>query len=144
MIFSISGFIRCFRSQAPSPDEKAGLFQQLTLMTLSRASNVDLNIKNIEVETIRTALKEVTGQDASDEQIRINANSNLFEEIPLEKILARVGPFLETNQRIKIVTALAQVIRSDAHVSSREIPFYNMVCEAFQLTPANIAGLVES
>ena len=144
MMFKISGFLSCFRSRDPRPNEKASLLQQLTLMTLARASNADLNVKNIEVETVRSAFKEVTGEDITEEKIRVNANSKLFENAPLEKILARLGPVLEMNQRIKIVSALAQVIRSDTHVSSREIPFFNMVCAAFQLTPANIAGLVES
>ncbi len=40
--------------------------------------------------------------------------------------------------------ALAEVIVSDARVTSKETRFFNMVAEAFQLTPAELAGLIEN
>jgi hypothetical protein len=40
------------------------------------------------------------------------------------------------------VQALANVIRSDTEVTSQEIEFFNMVAEAIDASPAEIAGLV--
>ena len=144
MALGLGNIIKFFGGGEPSTEEKAELFKQLTLMTLSRASAADSNIKAIEVDSVRAIIESVTGESVTAEDVKINANSKLFEEAPLEKYLASVGPKIEIGQRVEIAQALADVIKSDERISSREITFFNMVCTAFQLTPANIAGLIES
>jgi len=62
----------------------------------------------------------------------------------LEKYLNRAGRVLDVQDRITIAEALAEVIVSDARITSKEINFFNMVAAAFQLTPAELAGLIEN
>ena len=51
---------------------------------------------------------------------------------------------LDVADRITIAEALAEVIVSDARITSKETAFFNMVADAFQLRPAALAGLIEN
>lgn len=140
----LKNILKIFGGGEPTPEEKRALVQEATLMTLARATASDSNIKNIEVETVRQIITRVTGEEVSAADVRVAANSELFESAPLEKHLERIGRKLDVKERLQITEALAEVINSDQRVSSREVHFFNMVAEAFQLTPAEVAGIVES
>jgi uncharacterized tellurite resistance protein B-like protein len=56
--------------------------------------------------------------------------------------LRRLGGTISPEHRAMVVQALANVIRSDTEVTSQEIEFFNMVAEAIDASPAEIAGLV--
>ena len=55
-----------------------------------------------------------------------------------------MGKKIDVTDRLLIANALAEVIKSDERVSSREVTFFNMVAGAFSLTPAEVAGLIET
>ena len=130
--------------RVPTEEEKPALRKEATLMTLARATASDTNIKAVEVSTVRDIISRVTGEEVTDADVRVAANSKLYESAPLEKYLASVGRKLDVQDRIDIAEALAEVIVSDERVTSKEIAFFNMVAGAFSLTPAELAGLVQT
>jgi uncharacterized tellurite resistance protein B-like protein len=143
-ISNFSNILKIFGGGQPTPEEKKELFKEVAVMTLARATASDTNIKPVEIETVRTIIERVIGEEVSAADVRVQANSKLFESEPLERYLNRAGRVLDVTSRVKIAEALAEVINADGRVSSKEITFFNMVASAFQLTPAELAGLVAS
>ena len=143
-ISNFSNILKIFGGGEPSEAEKQELFKEVAVMTLARATASDTNIKPVEIETVRLILERVIGEDVSEAEVRVQANSKLFESEPLEKYLTRAGRVLDIADRITVAEALAEVIVSDARVTSKETRFFNMVADAFQLTPAELAGLIEN
>ena len=144
---SLSGLknvLKIFGGSEPTDEEKQALVKEAALMTLARATASDSNIKKVEVETVRQIVERVTGEEVTVADVRVAANSKLFESAPLERYLDDVGRKIDVSDRLHIANALADVINSDERVSSREITFFNMVAGAFQLTPAELAGLIET
>ena len=130
-----------FGGGEPSPEEQRELFQQAALMTLARATSADTNIKEVEIEQVCAVLERITGETVRVSEVRLAANSKLFESAPLEKYLAGVSRKLPSPDRVTIVEALAEVIRSDERISSLEIDFFNTVAAALNVTAAELAGL---
>lgn len=143
-ISNFSNILKIFGGAEPTEEEKQELFKEVTVMALARATASDTNIKPVEIETVRLIIERVIGEDVSEAEVRVQANSKLFESEPLEKYLTRAGRVLDVKDRITIAEALAEVIVSDARVTSKETRFFNMVADAFQLTPAELAGLIEN
>jgi uncharacterized tellurite resistance protein B-like protein len=141
---TFTNILKIFGGGEPTEEEKAELFKEVAVMTLARATASDTNIKPVEIETVRLIIERVTGENAEEADVRVAANSKIFESEPLEKYLARAGRVLDVGDRITIAEALAEVIVSDARVTSKETAFFNMVAEAFHLTPAELAGLIEN
>ena len=140
----LKNILKIFGGSELTEDEKQALVKEAALMTLARATASDSNIKKVEVETVRQIVERVTGEHVSVADVRVAANSKLFESAPLERYLEDVGRKIGVADRLDIANALAEVINSDERVSSREVAFFNMVAGAFQLTPAELAGLIES
>ena len=92
---SLSNILKIFGGAKPTDAEKEDLFKEATLMTLARATASDTNIKPVEVETVRLIIERVTGEECSDADVRVAANSKLYETAPLDKYLARVGKILD-------------------------------------------------
>ena len=143
-ISNFSNILKIFRGDKPTEEEKQELFKEVAVMTLARATASDTNIKPVEIETVRLIIEKVIGDEVSEAEVRVQANSKLFESEPLEKYLSRAGRVLDVQDRITIAEALAEVIVSDARVTNKETRFFNMVADAFQLTPAELAGLIEN
>ncbi len=143
-ISNFSNILKIFGGAEPSEEEKQELFKEVTVMTLARATASDTNIKPVEIETVRLIIEKVIGEEVGEAEVRVQANSKLFESEPLEKYLAKAGRVLDVKDRITIAEALAEVIVSDARVTAKETRFFNMVADAFQLTPAELAGLIEN
>jgi uncharacterized tellurite resistance protein B-like protein len=143
-ISNFSNILKIFGGSQPTEVEKQELFKEVAVMTLARATASDTNIKPVEVETVRLIIERVIGEEVSEAEVRVQANSKLFESEPLEKYLSRAGRVLDVTERITVAEALAEVIVSDERITSKETAFFNMVAGAFQLTPAELAGLVEN
>ncbi len=138
----LSNVLKIFRGTDLSPEEESELFREVLLMTLSRASSSDANIAPIEVETVQAIVEKSTGEEVSAADIRVAAASELYETAPLEKYLSSCGRKLDATSRVATVQALADVIKSDTRVTSREVQFFDMVALALAVTPAEIAGLI--
>ncbi|MCY3837639.1 MAG: TerB family tellurite resistance protein, partial [Gammaproteobacteria bacterium] len=118
------------------------IVNETVLLVLARATAADTNIKHLEVESVREIIKKNTGEDVSAKDVRMASHSGIFDSDPLERHLARVCNKIEVHDRVMIAKALAEVILVDERVTGREVRFFNMVAEALDLTPANIAGLM--
>ena len=141
-IASLGNILKIFGGGEPSEEERQNLFREATLMTVSRATASDTNIKQIEVDTVRDIYQRVTGAEVSSADVRMAANSKLYESAPLYRYLGRVAKVIDVRERVTIANALSEVILSDDHVSEAEVEFFNMVADALQLSPAELAGLV--
>ncbi len=142
-IASLGGVLKIFGGSEPTEEERTQLAQEVMLMVLARATAADSNIKNIEIETVRAIIKDHTDRDFEPSEIRVAANSELFEKAPLQKYVASAGKKLSVAERVSITDALAEVIRSDERISSREVTFFNQIADSLQLTPAEVMGLLE-
>jgi len=142
-IVSLAGVLKIFGGSDPSPEEQEQLAKEVMLMTLARATAADTNIMAIEVEKVREVLLARTGEDISVADVRVAANSRMYEKAPLDKYLSSASRKLKAEDRLNIATALAEVINADGRVSSREIDFFNKVAVSLALTPAQLAGLEE-
>ncbi len=111
-------------------------------MTLARAADADINIQHAEVDRIREILKEHTGEEFSQADIRLAAREELYAESTLVKYLSSVRGKLSNQHRVETVHALADVFRSDLAVNALEVDFFNSVATALHLSPAELAGLI--
>ena len=141
VLTDLSAVAKIFRGGELSDSEKEELFKEALLMALARASSVDSNIHPVEVQYVQTIVKKYTGDDVSAPDVRVAAQSSIFETAPLEKYLATTAKKLDAEHRVHITEALAEVIKIDAHVSIREIEFFDMVASALKITPSEMAGL---
>ena len=135
-VFNIFGGGDC------SDEERERLFKETLLMTLARAADADINIQHAEVDRIREILKEHTGEEFTQADIRLAAREELYAESTLVKYLSSVRGKLTNEHRIETVHALADVFRSDLAVNALEVDFFNSVATALQMSPAELAGLV--
>ena len=142
-IASLAGVMKIFGGSDPSPEEQAQLAKEVMLMTLARATAADTNIKNIEVEKVREVLQARTGEDFPAADVRVAANSKIYESAPLDKYLVSSAKRMTSADRVSTVQALAEVINADGRVSDREIEFFNQVATSLALTPAQLMGLNE-
>ena len=121
----------------PGPDA----YRELLLMVLARATDVDAFTHHAEVETVQKVLRDYIGEDLTSADVRVAARSALYESAPLEKYVARVGARLPRPQRLELVRALVEVLRSDDRIATAEASYFNMICAALQLSFADVAGL---
>ena len=142
-IRDFSNVLKIFSGSDTTPEEQDELVREALVMTLSRAASADANISPCEVETVQAIIKRETGDDVSTADIKVAARSELFETAPLEKYLSSVARKIEDNDRARIARALAEVIKSDVQVTSREVNFFNEMAEALGVSAAGLAGLTQ-
>lgn len=126
----------------PTPEERRELFKEAALMALARATIADTHIEAREVAAVQAVLERITGDRVEIADIQLAARSELFERQPLSKYLSDVGRKLEPTDRTAIVHGLADVIRSDKHVSFFETAYFDNVATALGATPSEIIGLI--
>jgi len=140
-IADLSTVLSIFRGSEPDPEAQEQLFKEVLLMTLARASSSDSAIHNIEVESIQGILQRETGDEISVADVRKAARSDLYEDVPLRKYLASASKKLSSQDRVRIIQTLAEVIRSDTEVSVLEVDFFNSIADALKATPAELMGI---
>jgi uncharacterized tellurite resistance protein B-like protein len=136
--FSMSGISKLFGGASLTEEERANLVKEVMLMTLARAAASDTNIKSVEIDKVQEVLQARTGEEIPTSEIRVAANSALFEKVSLDKYLARSGRDLELEERVDIINALREVIGSDERVSEMEQDFFNMVVKALDIPAASL------
>lgn len=137
----LGNVLKIFRERELNIDAQETLFKEVLLMTLARAASADANIDPVELTTVQEIMQRVTGESVTDADIRLASRPALFDEAPFGKYLASVRKRIGSEQRASVVSALAEVIKSDTRVSVLEIDFFNMVARELQATPAEIAAL---
>lgn len=139
-ISSFSKIMKIFGSD-PTEEEQREIFHEAALMTLARATSADTNVKAVEIQTVQDVMRRVCDAQVSDSDIRVAARSELYERAPLFKYLTAVAPHLDTDQRVAIVNALAEVIKADVRISPAEAEFFDHVAEALTIRPSDLVGL---
>ena len=134
----MTGISKLFGGASLTEEERANLVKEVMLMTLARAAASDTNIKSVEIDKVQEVLHARTGEEIPTSEIRVAANSALFEKVSLDKYLARSGKNLELEERVEIINALREVIGSDDRISEMELDFFNMVVEALDIPAANL------
>ena len=140
-IADLSNVLSIFGGGEPDPEKQKELFKEVLLMTLARASSSDSSIQEIEVEIIQEILKRETDDDISVADVRKAARSDLYEDVPLVKYLASASKKLASEDRVRVIQTLAEVIRSDTEISVLEVDFFNQIAEALKATPAELMGI---
>ena len=119
----MTGISKLFGGASLTEEERANLVKEVMLMTLARAAASDTNIKSVEIDKVQEVLQARTGEEIPTSEIRVAANSALFEKVSLDKYLARSGKNLELEERVEIINALREVIGSDDRISEMEQDF---------------------
>ena len=138
---SLKGVLNIFGGADLSPEEQDQLYKEVALMTLARATSADSNINPVEVDKVISVLKERTGEDFPASEVRVVAQSAIFERAPLDRYLKSSAKKLSWQDRLSIAEALAEVIKADDKVASRELNFFDQIAEALELTPSQLIGL---
>ncbi len=140
-IADLSSSLKIFGESSPSEEKQKELYREVLLITLARASRSDANIHPVEIETIQQIMQEETGQELTEADIRKAARPELYESMNLRTYLRSVQHQLKVEHRIKIVQALAHVIKSGTPISVLEIDFFNRVADGLRITLAGQLGL---
>ena len=143
-IADLSTVLKLFSETELDEEHQKELFAEALLMTLARASSSDANIHAVEIESIQQIMQRETGTEVSSQEVRKAARTELYESAPLRRYLSSVRRQLRPVDRVRVVTLLADVIKSDTEISVLEVDFFNMVAEALHTTPAELAGLIAS
>jgi len=141
LVATLSSVLEIFGESSPSEEKQQGLYREVLLMTLARASRSDANIHSVEIETIQQIMQRETGEDLTEADIRKAARPDLYESVNLRKYLRSVQGRLNTENKTTIVQAVADVIKSDTQINVLEIDFFNRVVDALRITPAAQLGL---
>ena len=119
------------------------LMKETVLMTLARGTKEDTYIHPCEIAKVRLKIKELTGEDVSEADIRLAAHAEIYEKVPFKTCLERVADQLHTPDRIAILQALADVLKSDAsRIREAEEAYFYEVARALRVTPAQLVGLI--
>ena len=142
MAFGNLGIVqKVFGESSASEKNQDELYKEVLLMTLAQASKSDANIHPLEIETIQQIMRRETGQDLTEADIRKASLSDMYESANLRKYLRRVQGQLNAENKITILRALVDVIKSDTEINVLEIEFFNRVVDALRITPAEQFGL---
>ncbi len=140
-IADLSSVLKIFGESSPSEEKQKALYREVLLITLARASRSDANIHPVEIEAIQKIMQRETGQELTEADIRKAARPHLNESAKLRKYLRSVRRQLKTEDRVKNVQSLADVIKSDTQINGLEIDFFNQVVDALRITLAEQLGL---
>ncbi len=140
-IAAVSNVLKLLAASSPSEETQKELYREVLLITLARASNSDANIHPVEIETIQQIMQRETGQELTEADIRKATRPDLYESVNLRKYLRGVRRQLKASDRITIMQALADVIKSDTRINVLEIDFFNRVADALRITRAELPEL---
>lgn len=141
---SLSAIFKLFDETSSSVEEDEELFNETVLMTLSRATSVDSNIHPAEIGLVRDMVCALTGQDITDSDVRVAANSHIYEEGSLSRYLNAVSVRLPVERKIALINALATIIKADERITEREVFFFNMVVGDLNLRASDLLGLSQT
>ena len=123
-----------------STEDQSKLYEELLLLTLSRASRSDLDISVVEIAKIKQILSDSAGVEASEQEIRTAGMSELYETAPLEKYVAKAAKSLTLEQRRALIGALYEVVGADDVFGHHEADFFDSIAKALNLRPIEMMG----
>ncbi|MBT8098975.1 MAG: TerB family tellurite resistance protein [Gammaproteobacteria bacterium] len=137
----LSSVLKIFGESPVNPEEQQRLYGEVLMMVLARAASSDTNVHADEIEMIQGIVERETGEKITAADIRIAARPELYESVPLRKYLKTVRRKMRPEDCLKVVNALADVIRSDTAISVLEVDFLNRVSDSLRVTPAELMGI---
>ena len=140
-INDLNSLVRIFGRFSPGAEIQNKNYKEILLITLAQASIVDANIHPLEIAKIQQIMRRETAQEFTEAEIRRASRSTTYASASLDKYLRRAQGNLNSENKITILQAIVDVIKSDAEVNVLEIDYYNQAVSALQLTPAEQAGL---
>jgi len=138
---NLRSVLKIFGGSSASEKTQDELYREVLMMTLAEASRADANIHPLEIETIQQIMQRETGQDFSEADIRVASRSDSYRPANFRKYLRRARVQLNAENKVTILQALVDVIKSDAKINVLEIDFFNRVVDALRMTPAEQQGL---
>ena len=135
---------KIFGGTEPTEEEREKLVQEVMLMVLARATAADTNISGLEVDMVRDIIRARIGVELTTADVRVAANSEIFEEQPLPRFVASSRANLTEEERSDIMSALTEIISADDRIGTREIAFYDQIAEALEMPSAADSGIVET
>ena len=138
---SLSAIFELFDDSKVTAEQEEELFNETALMTLSRATSIDSHIHTAEIGLVRDILQELTGQEVTDGDVRVAANSQIYEKGSLSRFLQAVSPKISQDRKVSLINALAKVIKADERITEREEFFFNHVADALNLKASDLLGL---
>ena len=141
---SLNAILSLFDDSSKVEQDDDVLFNETVLMTLARATSVDSNIHPAEVGLVRESISDLTGQEVTDRDIRVAANSQIYEEGSLSRYLNAVSVRLPNERKVALVNGLAKIIKADERVTEREVFFFNMVVSDLHLRASDLLGLTQT
>ena len=130
-----------FKGGAASTKNEDELYSELMFMVLTRASAADLHIETVEVDLIIEILQDTLKKEFSASDVRVAANTSLYESAPIDKYLKKCGKNLSVGRRLDMLDAVARLFKSDGTTGVLETDFFNNTANALGLTPAQIYRL---
>lgn len=140
-IADLSSVLKIFGETSISDEEQKKLYGEVLMMVLARAAGSDTNVHPSEIKLIQKIVNRETGETIAESDIRLAARPELYESVPMRKYLRTVRGKMDAEDRVRVVNALAEVIKSDTSISVLEVDFFNTVAEALNITPAEVAGI---
>jgi len=137
---NFSSLASLFQS-SDSDTSSAALMKELLILVLARATSADTNVEASEVAAVQATLLDVIGETISEADIRLAAQSEIFERQSLDRYLKKATRKLDDEDRVLILQSLIRVLRSDDHIREFELDYFDRVANALKATPSEIAGL---
>ncbi len=138
----LQNLLSVFRGNEISDEEKAVLLEEVFVTVAGRAVSADTNIDPKEIAMVQRLYTETFGGEIEAGVVRSAANSELFETTPLESYVKAAGKKLSGEDKFIICDAIKHVVNADGRVGKWEIDFFNQMATALNMTPAEVAGLV--
>lgn len=139
----LKSLLNVFRGDKSKGDDDGTVLEELLVTVLARATYADSNIAPDEIETIQQVYQQAFGKSIEPSAIRTAARSDMFEETPLMSYVKAAGRKLSGKDKYLVCNSLRQVMAADERLAHNEIDFFNQVINALDMTPAEIAGLVD-
>ena len=117
---------------------KEQIKREVFLLTLSRTTSADTNIRHVELEKVQELLKKYLGQEYSESEVRVAAMSRGFEKEPLHRFVAKASKVLSEEDRLQLAFGMMDIMKSDGRVGNLERKHYNRMIESLRLTPSSL------
>jgi len=127
-----------FINQLFNEKSKEQIKREVFLLTLSRTTSADTNIRHVELEKVQELLKKYLGQEYSESQVRVAAMSRRFEKEPLHRFVARASKALTEEDRLQLAFGMMDIMKSDGRVGNLERKHYDRMIESLKLTPSSL------
>jgi uncharacterized tellurite resistance protein B-like protein len=117
-------------------------YQSALLVAMARVGISDGSVDESELGSMRSILREVSGQEVEEERIRLEAEHAAAESTELIPLLQRLSPHLDTAQRETIVRSAIQVGLANGSVGDEEQRLVSEIATAVEVSDSHLHGIL--